>query len=168
MEDKRLYNSFFSEEKIICEKKYDFYSLIIGLFIIIPLVVLFHDSTNGFGTDGMTFMELLRISFVGKGVILLARNVLVFTLMIFLVIKSYLSKEEKYILVNKKKLITKWILIIIPLSASILLFFSPKLLKLLEPTTSLVIALLMIFYYNSFAGLLLMKLMKGKDIELEN
>ena len=168
MKDKRFYNSFFDEEKIICEKKYDFYSLIIGLFIIIPLVVLFHDLTKGFGTDGMTFLELSKISFAGKGVILLVRNVLVFALMIFFVIKSYLSKDEKYMLVNKKKLITKWILIIIPLLGSILLFFSPKLFKLLEPTTSLAIALLMMFYYNSFAGLLLMKFMKDKDIDLEN
>lgn len=166
--DKRFYNSFFDEEKIICERKYDFYSLIIGLFIIIPSVVLFHDLTNGFGTGGMTFMELAKLSFAGKGVILLVRNILIFGLMISFVIKSYLSKEEKYKLVNKKKLITKWILIIIPLLASILLFFSPKLFKLLEPTTSLAIALLMMFYYNSFAELLLMKFIKGKEIDLGN
>lgn len=67
-----------------------------------------------------------------------------------------------------KKLITKWILIIIPLLASILLFFSPKLFKLLELTTSLAIALLMMFYYNSFAELLLMKFIKGKEIDLGN
>lgn len=166
--DKRFYNSFFDEEKIICERKYDFYSLIIGLFIIIPSVVLFHDLTNGFGTGGMTFMELAKLSFAGKGVILLVRNILIFGLMISFVIKSYLSKEEKYKLVNKKKLITKWILIIIPLLASTLLFFSPKLFKLLEPTTSLAIALLMMFYYNSFAELLLMKFIKGKEIDLGN
>ncbi|MBC8591166.1 helix-turn-helix domain-containing protein [Wansuia hejianensis] len=100
--DKRFYNSFFDEEKIICERKYDFYSLIIGLFIIIPSVVLFHDLTNGFGTGGMTFMELAKLSFAGKGVILLVRNILIFGLMISFVIKSYLSKEEKYKLVNKK------------------------------------------------------------------
>ncbi|MBC8591167.1 hypothetical protein [Wansuia hejianensis] len=52
--------------------------------------------------------------------------------------------------------------------ASILLFFSPKLFKLLEPTTSLAIALLMMFYYNSFAELLLMKFIKGKEIDLGN
>lgn len=166
--DKRFYNSFFDEEKIICERKYDFYSLIIGLFIIIPSVVLFHDLTNGFGTEGMTFMELAKLSFAGKGVILLVRNILIFSLMISFVIKSYLSKEEKDKLVNKKKLITKWILIIIPLLASILLFFSPKLFKLLEPTTSLAIALLMMFYYNSFAELLLIKFIKGKEIDLGN
>lgn len=166
--DKRFYNSFFDEEKIICERKYDFYSLIIGLFIIIPSVVLFHDLTNGSGTGGMTFMELAKLSFAGKGVILLVRNILIFGLMISFVIKSYLSKEEKYKLVNKKKLITKWILIIIPLLASTILFFSPKLFKLLEPTTSLAIALLMMFYYNSFAELLLMKFIKGKEIDLGN
>lgn len=168
MKDKRFYTSFFDEEKIINSKKYDFYSLIIGLLIIIPLVILFHDLSKGFGTGGMTFTELARISFTGKGIILLIRNVLVFGLMVLFVIKSYLGKEEKYMFVNKKKLTTKWILTIIPLLASILLFFNPKLFKLLEPTTSLAIALLMIFFYNSFAELLLLKFMKGKDMELGN
>lgn len=153
--------SFFDEDKVISANKFNFYSLMIGLFVTIPFVFLFHDLTAGFGIGEITFLELAKISFTGKTKILHVRNIIILLIMVFFVLKSYLSKEEKYKHVNKKGLVKKWILIIIPFLITIPLYLKPK---ILEPSTSMFIALLMILFYNTATELLLMKFMKGQDV----
>lgn len=154
--------SFFNVEKVIDANKYNFYSLVITLFIIIPLMILLHELTNGLGIGEMSFIELAQMSMTDKTIILHLRNIVIFGLMIFFVIKSYLSKEKNYMFVDRKKMLTKWMILSIPLLISIFLFFYPK---VLEPVTSMIITLLMIYFYYGCVELLLLKFMKNENID---
>ncbi len=156
--------SFFNENKRIDGNKYNLISLLINCFVIIPLVLASHELTDGYGIEDISLKELIRLGLDYRPSLGSWGKLAILGLIVFILVKIYLMKEKRYVLVSRNELLSKWLILLLSLISGLFIFIKQP--SLFKPLTSIVIAFLMMVYFYGWTELLLMKMMREVDSEI--